>query len=228
VPPTSTRTAVPVTSTPCALSFSDVSPTDYFYEPVRYLACRGVISGYSDGTFRPGNNTTRGQMVKIVVLGLGVPAYTPPAGATFADVPPAHPFFAVIEAAAHAGVVAGYTCGVAANEPCDAQRRPYFRPGADVTRGQLAKIVTIAAGWPARTPAQATFADVPLGSPFFGFVEAASCRGIISGYTCGTAPGEPCDATGRPYFRPGNHATRGQIAKIVYGALTRPAACAAP
>ncbi len=228
VPPTSTRTAVPVTSTPCALSFSDVSPTDYFYEPVRYLACRGVISGYSDGTFRPGNNTTRGQMVKIVVLGLGVPAYTPPVGATFADVPPAHPFFAVIEAAAHAGVVGGYTCGSAANEPCDAQQRPYFRPGADVTRGQLAKIVTIAAGWLASNPAQATFADVPPGSPFFGFVEAASCRGIISGYTCGTAPGESCDATGRPYFRPGNHATRGQIAKIVYGALTRPDACAAP
>ena len=66
VPPTSTRTAVPVTSTPCALSFSDVSSADYFYEPVRYLACRGVISGYSDGTFRPGNNVTRGQTSKFI------------------------------------------------------------------------------------------------------------------------------------------------------------------
>ena len=69
---TATATAVAgsptVTSTPCAISFSDVHPTDYFYTPVQYLACRGVISGYADGTFRPYNNTTRAQMVKIVAL----------------------------------------------------------------------------------------------------------------------------------------------------------------
>jgi hypothetical protein len=216
---------VPATSTPCALHFSDVQPADYLYEPVRYLACRGVIAGYSDGTFRPSNTTTRGQMVKIVVLGLSVPAYTPPAGVTFADVPSAHPFFSVIEAAAHAGVVGGYTCGSRPDEPCDAQQRPYFRPGAAVTRGQLSKMVSVAAGWPAGAPSSATFADVPPGSPFYGFVEAASCRGIISGYTCGTALGEPCDAGGRPYFRPGNSATRGQIAKIVYGVLQAPVLC---
>jgi hypothetical protein len=74
-------------------------------------------------------------------------------------------------------------------------------------------------------PAGATFEDVPPDSPFFGFVEAASCRGIISGYTCGTAPGEPCDTGQRAYFRPGNSATRGQIAKIVYGVLQAPALC---
>ena len=43
-------------------------PTAYYYTPVYYLACRGVVGGYADGTFRPFNNTTRGQMAKIVVL----------------------------------------------------------------------------------------------------------------------------------------------------------------
>ncbi|MGI8589202.1 MAG: M14 family zinc carboxypeptidase, partial [Chloroflexia bacterium] len=50
VPPGSTATA---TSTACAINFSDVHPSDYFYTPVQYLYCHGVISGYSDGTFRP-------------------------------------------------------------------------------------------------------------------------------------------------------------------------------
>ena len=60
------------------MPFTDVAPTDYFYEAVRYLYCAGVISGYSDGTFRPYNPTTRGQLTKIVVLGFGLPLYNPP------------------------------------------------------------------------------------------------------------------------------------------------------
>src|SRR5205823_6125200 len=68
---TSTPTSAPtltLTVTPCPMSFSDVQPSDYFYEGVRYLYCEGAISGYSDGTFRPYNNVTRAQICKIIVL----------------------------------------------------------------------------------------------------------------------------------------------------------------
>src|SRR5262249_39069565 len=110
-PPPTTAPLSP-TATPCAIAFSDVQPGDYFYEPAQYLACQGVIAGYTDGTFRPYNLTTRAQMVKIVVLGFGLPIHTPAGdAATFADVPPEQPFFAVIETAAAAQVVSGYACG---------------------------------------------------------------------------------------------------------------------
>ncbi|HMA38254.1 MAG TPA: S-layer homology domain-containing protein [Chloroflexia bacterium] len=217
LPPAATSTPTPpaATPTPCALSFTDVHPADYFYTPVLYLACHGVISGYADGRFRPYNNTTRSQMVKIVVLGFALPLSTPAGGAyTFADVPPTFPFFAVIETAAGRGIVNGYGCG-GPGEPCDAQHRPYFRPYADVTRGQLAKIDVLGAGWALLNPTTDTFADVAPGTAFYSFVETAVCHGIISGYACG-GPGEPCDAQHQPYFRQYNPATRGQIAKIVY------------
>ena len=84
-------------------------------------------------------------MVKIVVTAFNMPGYSPPNTNTFADVPPANPFFTFIEAAAHANIVSGYACGSSATEPCDSQNRPYFRPFADVTRGQLSKIVVTAA-----------------------------------------------------------------------------------
>ncbi len=197
----------------CGSGFLDVCGSDYFFTPVSYLACRGIISGYADGTFRPYNATTRAQMVKIVVGAFAVPAYTPPTP-TFSDVPPTHPFYAYIEAAVHAGIVSGYADGT-------------FRPGADVTRAQLAKIIVGATGWPLVTPPEATFADVPLGDSFAPFVETAVCRGLVSGYTCG-GPGEPCDPGNHPYFRPFNSATRGQIAKITYNALQAPPACATP
>jgi hypothetical protein len=117
----------------------------------------------------------------------------------------------VIETAAAHAIVGGYTCG-GPDEPCDQEHRPYFRPNANVTRGQLSKIVVGAAGWPVLNPATPTFSDVPPGSPFYTFVETAVCHGVISGYADHT-------------FHPGVPATRGQITKIVYGALTAGGAC---
>jgi N-acetylmuramoyl-L-alanine amidase len=174
------------------------------------------VAGYSDNTFRPANNITRAQFTKLVTLGLGWTPVTP-STPTFADVPAGHPFYSFVEEAAAHGAVSGYTCG-GPGEPCDGAHRPYFRPQADVTRGQIAKILTTARGWTPLTPSQPTFADVPAAHPFFGYVERAVAQGIISGYACG-GPGEPCP--GR-YFRPGNPATRGQLSKILYLALTAP------
>ena len=181
VPCTGTPTPSPMPGTPgpsptaCALGFSDVHPTDYFYQPVTYLACQGIISGYADGTFRPYAATTRAQMVKIVVLGFGPPFVTPtPMSAyTFHDVPPGAPFFDVIETAAADRIVSGYDCG-GPGEPCDVAARPYFRPNLDVTRAQLSKIDVIAAGWDLlNPPPPRTFADVLPGSAFYSVVETA-------------------------------------------------------
>ena len=56
---------------------------------------------------------------------------------------------------------------------------------------------------------------MPPGSTFYDFVGRLTARGVIGGYACG-GPGEPCIAPeNRPYFRPGNNATRGQLSKIV-------------
>jgi hypothetical protein len=149
-------------------------------------------------------------MVKIVVLAYGLAIYTPPTP-TFNDVPTTNAFYQFVETAAHNQIVSGYGCG-GPGEPCPGL---YFRPNGLVTRGQLSKIIVVAAGWPVINPENATFTDVPRGSTFYTFVETAFCHQIISGYTCG-GPGEPCP--GR-YFRPGNNAIRGQIAKIVYEAI---------
>src|SRR5205807_9347688 len=162
-PPVGTPTPGPPTRTPtpCPISFSDVHPSDYFYTPVLYLACHGAISGYADGTFRPYNNTTRGQVTKIVILGFGIPIDTS-GGPHFSDVPANHPFYVYIETANHNGIVSGYGDGT-------------FRPYNNVTRGQLSKIVVVAAirvnHWTLINPPTPTFIDVAPGSPFYTYVE---------------------------------------------------------
>src|SRR5207248_2453457 len=194
--PTNTPVGITPSATPtlCAMTFSDVQPSDYFYQPVRYLYCRGVVSGYGDNTFRPYNTTTRGQLCKIVVLAEGWPIYTPPTP-TFSDVPPDSAFYAHIETAYSRGIVFGYGCDAASG--C-----LEFRPGNNVTRGQLCKIIVLAEQWAIYTPPTPTFSDVPPDHTFYQYIETAYSHGIISGYSCGSGCLE---------FRPGGSATRGQI-----------------
>jgi uncharacterized delta-60 repeat protein len=210
--PTSTP-APNVTPTSCPIQFSDVPSGSTFYDYVRCLACREIISGYSDGTFRPGNPVTRGQLAKIVSNSAG---YSEPhSNQTFEDVPVGSTFHLFIERLVSRGFISGYACG-GAGEPCvPPTNRPYFRPGANVTRGQTAKIVASAAGLPAPPPGLWTFQDVPQGSTFWQWIESLSSAGAISGYPCG-GEGEPCvPPENRYYFRPGNNVTRGQSSKIV-------------
>ena len=186
---------------PCQIHFSDVQASDYFAVPVQYLACRGVISGYSDGTFRPYNQTTRAQLAKIVVGGEGW-AFVTPTTAHFSDVPAGSTFYAFIETALAHGIISGYSDGT-------------FRPSNPVTRGQLSKIIVGAQGWPVNLSGAPHFGDVAAANIFYPAIETAFNHGIISGYNDGT-------------FRPGNPATRGQIAKIVYLALTNRLAARRP
>jgi hypothetical protein len=192
-------------------TFSDVQPGSTFYPYVSCLACKGILGGYPDGTFRVGNDVTRGQLSKIVANAAG---FTEPAsGQLFEDVPPGSTFYEFVQRLASRGYIQGYVCG-STGEPCIApENRPYFRPNASTTRGQISKIVATARGYTDPIPTQ-TFEDVPPGSTFHLWIENLASRGIMSGYPCGGA-GEPCGPENRPYFRPGNTATRGQTAKIV-------------
>lgn len=202
------------TATVCPITFTDVQPGSTFYDFVRCLACRGIINGYSDGTFKPNNQVTRGQLSKIVSNSAGFS--DPQATQMFQDVPVGSTFFAYIGRLASRGYIGGYACG-GPGEPCvPPDNLPYFRPNANATRGQISKIVSNAAGFQDPIPTgQQTFQDVAPGSTFYDFVERLASRGVMGGYTCGGA-GEPCiPPENRPYFRPNNNATRGQTSKIV-------------
>jgi photosystem II stability/assembly factor-like uncharacterized protein len=190
-----TNTPQPATATPqptAGQTFSDVFASDYFYTPVNWLVSRNIVSGYPDGTFRPYNFATRGQIAKIVVLAEGWSVDTP-AGPHFSDVPTTNSFYPYIETALRHGVLSGYPDST-------------FRPSANVTRGQLAKIIVSARGWTIDTTGGPHFSDVPQDSTFYSYIETALKHQVLTGYAGGT-------------FRPANQATRGQIAKIVYGAI---------
>jgi hypothetical protein len=51
-------------------TFSDVAPDNPFWLGVETLKAMNVLGGYEDGTFRPNNPLTRGQVAKIIVNAL--------------------------------------------------------------------------------------------------------------------------------------------------------------
>jgi hypothetical protein len=230
-PPPASPTPTPIPPRCPTERFTDVCPTDYFYQPVLALSDLGIVMGYStappcDGPahipcFKPYNGSTRGQIAKVVSLAAGFSE--PVSGQTFEDVLPGSTFYEYIERMAARSIIQGYPCG-GVGEPCSPANRPYFRPNNPVTRGQLSKMTSEAFGFSEPVSGQ-TFEDVPPGSTFYEWVQRLAFREIISGYWCG-GQGEPCGTEERPYFRPNNHVTRGQTAKIVYLAMlptpTRP------
>lgn len=127
------------------------------------------------------------------------------ASTIFVDVPTNNPFANDIANLAARNIINGY------GQP---DGTIHFRPGATATRAQLSKMVVLGAGGDLTNPNRPSFMDMPASSPLYIFVETAAARGIISGYTCG-GPGEPCDGSGRNYFRPNNNVTRAQTAKMI-------------
>ncbi|MEO5952398.1 MAG: S-layer homology domain-containing protein, partial [Chloroflexia bacterium] len=131
--------------------YQDVPPGSTFYDYVYRLNVRGYINGYPCGGpgepcgvgnlpyFRPNASVTRGQLSKIVANGAGL---TGPAGAQqYEDVLPGSTFYDYIWRLTNLGVMTGYPCG-GPGEPCGNGNLPYFRPGANASRGQASKIVS--------------------------------------------------------------------------------------
>ena len=145
------------------------------------------------------------------------PTLAPPRcpGERFTDVCPTDYFYTPVLALNDAGIIYGYDTV----PPCDNSLHiPCFKPYNNSTRGQVAKIVSLAAGFQEPVSEQ-TFEDIPPGHTFYAYIERLADRAIISGYPCGQQ-GEPCNPpSNRPYFRPGNVVSRGQLSKIISGAF---------
>ncbi len=157
----------------CSISpLSDVTPDHPAYNEITSLVNAGIISGYTDGTFKPDDPITRGQLTKITVLALGLKVETA-GGPHFKDVPQGSPFYDYVETLHNRGIIAGYKDGT-------------FRPDDKVTRGQLAKVTVMAAGLTLTKPEKPSFRDVAPASDLYSYIETAYAHGMLTPYEDGT------------------------------------------
>lgn len=102
--------------------FSDVSKTNEYYNAIETLSALKVLDGFPDGTFRPNDVLTRGQMSKIISLAFEYQISTNPS-IPFTDV--SETFKAYVEALTKQGVTNGITA-------------TQFAPNRFITRQEMA------------------------------------------------------------------------------------------
>ena len=57
-------------------SFSDIKPGDWFASAVNWASENNIVTGFADGTFKPGANITREQLAVMLYRYAGQPATT--------------------------------------------------------------------------------------------------------------------------------------------------------
>ncbi len=173
-----------------SIQFSDVNGWEKEY--VYYLAERKILNGKADGQFKPADNITRAEFVKILaaVSGQDVSKST---GTSFSDVNAASWYAPYVEWAYKNGIVKGSNGN--------------FKPSANITRQDMAVMIENFSKYMSKTvpsmEAGKTFADDSrIASYAKDAVASLQKAGIISG-----------DVNGK--FLPQSSATRAQAAKMI-------------
>lgn len=159
-------------------------------ESILYLRVKGVISGFEDGTFRPGGQVTRAQLAAMLIRAKGTKLDSE-AKQQFRDVPPQHWAYREITSAKAQGIISGYPDGT-------------FAPNQPVTREQIAAMIVRAFPVEA-TLTERSFTDIRQSWAKDNIISLARA-GIIGGYPDNT-------------FAPKKTVTRAEVSVILSRAL---------
>jgi len=139
--------AVLLTAAPAAASFSDVPAGHQYRLQVDVMAQLGVVSGFSDGDFRPDAPVTRRQFAKMIVLAMRIPVseadISPFADVQLTGAETLYPDN-YVAALARDGITTG-TGGTQGG-------KPLFNPGGRVSLAQAVTMMTRASGRTLTTP----------------------------------------------------------------------------
>jgi hypothetical protein len=171
---------------------SDVEKGAWYADFVFDLMDWGVVSGYPDGTYRPGNTVNRAELAKIAVILFNLPIPASVTSSPFPDVPKDAWFAPYVAAAKAAGVIDGYPDGS-------------FKPSGFVNRAEAMKMFTAASGVSVTSIATPVFPDVSAREWYSSYVNFAGSKGVVNGYADGK-------------FKPGNNINRAEIAKMAANA----------
>lgn len=161
--------------------FRDV-PIGLQFEPeIRWMATRGISTGWSDGTYRPWQPVTRDAMAAFLYRMAGSPAFTPPATSPFRDITPSDQYYKEITWLAARGVTQGYPDGT-------------FRPLASTNRDAMAAYLYRMYNRPSSSAA-AAYTDIARNNQFYREIAWLTSTGITTGYPDGSF--RPVDAVNR-------------------------------
>lgn len=173
-------------------SFVDVPMGSKYYTSVKHFQDSGIIQGYSDGTFRPDQEATRAEALKIVLLSSGVTVDEALIGDIFPDVTSDDWFYHYIKKAKQLSIVEGYDDG-------------YFRPHQTQNIAETLKMILLTNDISVSVVADGTlvFPDVNGELWFAPYALYAKDKNIIEPQADGNLDG-------------GRGVTRGELVELMY------------
>ena len=178
-----------------AATFSDVPAGKWYSAGVEFCAAKGYVTGYTDGTFKPGNSITRAELAAVMNKMLSL---SDPAKNTFEDIPAGKWYTAPVLNCVRAGIITGYS-------------EKKFGPSDNVTREQAAVILAKAFNVKKESGRTSFADDAKISGWAVGSVKAMAAKGLVSG-------------TGSNQFSPKAKVTRGQICTMINTAVNKPSA----
>ena len=196
--PATKRDILPASGLVATAVYNDVkNDTSWFYPGVQYCLSYGLMSGMGNGSFAPGEYTTRAQVAQILYNLHGNPEVS--GGTPFTDVPEGAWYQKAVTWAHSVGIVNGVTATT-------------FSPNANITRQDfvlmlmryLNNVRMVDRTW---TPDDLSrFVDA-------GSVGSWALDAMRDAVAINAISGVPVD--GRLYIQPARHATRAEAAKIL-------------
>lgn len=173
------------------VSFDDVHPGEYFYEPVIWAVENKITDGVGNNKFLPNRPSTRGQVVTFLWRAAGCP--TPNTTKNpFTDVSSERFYYEPILWAVENGITTGII-------------ETQFKPESTCTRGQIVTFLWRFKNEPAPSDTDTSFVDV---APSRYYTEAVAWA----------AKNKIVDGIGGNRFAPSHVCTRGQIVTILFRA----------
>ncbi|MHA6258845.1 CAP and S-layer homology domain-containing protein [Sporosarcina sp. CAU 1771] len=170
-----------------AATFNDVSSKHWAYKEISYMVENGLINESSKGTFSPNQSITRIDAARALALAIGA---KPSAGfkLNFKDLDVNHESYNHVRALVELGVL---------------NNAEKFNPENNLTRAQMAKILTLGFGLIIDGNQQISFKDVAKGNHFYGYIKTLAEVGI-------TTAGQNGE------FNPNGHVSRSHMSAFVH------------
>lgn len=116
--------------------FTDVPAGQWYTDAVAWARAEGIITGYPDGSCRPGSSITREQLATILYRYTAACGETPVSGAELSGFPDAGQVQGYALEGMRWAIAAGLINGVASGG------KSFLRPGSNATRAQFATIIS--------------------------------------------------------------------------------------
>ncbi|WP_096551035.1 S-layer homology domain-containing protein [Ureibacillus thermosphaericus] len=165
------------------LPFKDIKADDFYIEPLKKFLKFDYVKGFDDNTFRPYQNVNRAQAASFVArtMGLDLENVKDPG---FKDVPKQYgdvpnPHYGAIAKLTELGVF---------------DKGKYFKPGEEITRAEMAKILVKA--YELEAPTLKRFSDVPENDENYSYIGTIGSLGI----TVNEGLFKPNDGVGRAHL----------------------------